>query len=90
MAQPNGDGPAEPALTVKEDNDFEELLDYLKRHRGFDITGYKRASLIRRVAARMRASKSIPLPTISTSSRSIRRSSPPSSTRSHQRHGVLP
>jgi len=32
---------------------FEALLDYLKRNRGFDFTGYKRASLMRRVQKRM-------------------------------------
>jgi two-component system CheB/CheR fusion protein len=33
--------------------DFEALLDYVKEHRGFDFTGYKRPSLERRVAKRM-------------------------------------
>lgn len=32
---------------------FQALLDFLKRHRGFDFTGYKRASLERRVSKRM-------------------------------------
>jgi two-component system CheB/CheR fusion protein len=32
---------------------FEELLDYLKRSRGFDFTAYKRSSLMRRVQKRM-------------------------------------
>jgi two-component system, chemotaxis family, CheB/CheR fusion protein len=35
------------------DNNLEVLLDYLKRSRGFDFTGYKRASLGRRIAKRM-------------------------------------
>jgi two-component system CheB/CheR fusion protein len=35
--------------------DFEALLQYLKQSRGFDFTGYKRASLQRRVDKRMRA-----------------------------------
>jgi two-component system, chemotaxis family, CheB/CheR fusion protein len=35
--------------------DLETLLDYLKRARGFDFTGYKRASLERRIAKRMQA-----------------------------------
>jgi two-component system, chemotaxis family, CheB/CheR fusion protein len=35
--------------------DLETLLDYLKRTRGFDFTGYKRASLERRIAKRMQA-----------------------------------
>ncbi|CAN5881171.1 N/A [soil metagenome] len=34
-------------------HDFEALLDYLKRSRGFDLTGYKRASPMRRVRRRM-------------------------------------
>jgi len=33
--------------------DLETLLDYLKRTRGFDFTGYKRASLDRRIVKRM-------------------------------------
>ena len=33
--------------------EFEALLDYLKRSRGFDFTGYKRASLMRRVTKQM-------------------------------------
>lgn len=35
------------------DSDFEEVLVYLKESRGFDFTGYKRTSLMRRVAHRM-------------------------------------
>ena len=35
--------------------EFEALLDFLKRNRGFDFTGYKRASLHRRVRKRMDA-----------------------------------
>jgi two-component system CheB/CheR fusion protein len=35
--------------------DFDALLDYLKRSRGFDFTGYKRASLTRRIHRRMQA-----------------------------------
>jgi two-component system CheB/CheR fusion protein len=37
------------------DNDhaFEALLDYLKRSRGFDFTGYTRSSLRRRIIKRM-------------------------------------
>jgi two-component system, chemotaxis family, CheB/CheR fusion protein len=34
-------------------SDFEALLDYLKRTRGFDFTGYKRATVERRVTKRM-------------------------------------
>lgn len=32
---------------------FETLLDYLKHHRGYDLTGYKRSSLMRRFRHRM-------------------------------------
>ncbi|GAP99330.1 CheR family methyltransferase [Leptolyngbya sp. NIES-2104] len=32
---------------------IEALLDYIKRSRGFDFTGYKRSSLMRRIAKRM-------------------------------------
>jgi two-component system, chemotaxis family, CheB/CheR fusion protein len=39
--------------TADADRDFEALLDYLKRSRGFDFTGYKRPSLMRRVKKRM-------------------------------------
>ncbi|WP_309117084.1 CheR family methyltransferase [Saccharothrix sp.] len=35
------------------DADFEEVLRYLKESRGFDFTGYKRSSLMRRVRHRM-------------------------------------
>jgi two-component system, chemotaxis family, CheB/CheR fusion protein len=35
------------------DEDFETLLSYIKRNRGFDFTGYKRPSLMRRVRRRM-------------------------------------
>jgi two-component system, chemotaxis family, CheB/CheR fusion protein len=35
------------------DQDLEALLDYLRRSRGFDFTGYKRASLSRRIDKRM-------------------------------------
>lgn len=38
---------------VDDDSAFEELLEFLRVHRGFDFTGYKRASLRRRVARRM-------------------------------------
>jgi two-component system CheB/CheR fusion protein len=34
---------------------LEPLLEYLKRNRGFDFTGYKRASLARRIQKRMHA-----------------------------------
>ena len=35
------------------DESFEALLRYLRDSRGFDFTGYKRASLMRRVRRRM-------------------------------------
>src|SRR6516164_7275901 len=41
--------------TDETDPQFEELLNYLKRTRGFDVTGYKRSSLQRRIAKRMEA-----------------------------------
>ncbi len=37
------------------DEDFETLLRHIKEQRGFDFTGYKRASLARRVQRRMEA-----------------------------------
>ncbi len=43
-AEHEPDGPVEP---------LELLLDYLKRARGFDFTGYKRSSLERRISKRM-------------------------------------
>ena len=46
--------PAEPFFDG--DAAFEDLLDYLKRSRGFDFTGYKRASLRRRVDKRVQGS----------------------------------
>jgi len=39
------------------DPQFETLLNYLKRNRGFDFTGYKRPSLGRRIRKRMEAVK---------------------------------
>jgi two-component system CheB/CheR fusion protein len=38
---------------VPQDSDFEALLNYLKRFRGFDFTGYKRPSLMRLMKKRM-------------------------------------
>ncbi len=37
--------------------DFESLLSHLKRARGFDFTGYKRPSLVRRIDKRMQSLK---------------------------------
>ncbi|HEY9658592.1 MAG TPA: CheR family methyltransferase, partial [Allocoleopsis sp.] len=41
--------------TSHENPEFEALLDYVKRSRGFDFTGYKRPSLMRRVNKRMQS-----------------------------------
>ena len=38
---------------MEADPDLESLLDYLKRSRGFDFTGYKRSTLGRRIDRRM-------------------------------------
>lgn len=38
-----------------EDRQFDGLLDYLKRNRGFDFGAYKRGSLMRRMAKRLQA-----------------------------------
>ena len=37
----------------EQDGKFERLLEFLQQSRGFDFTGYKRPSLLRRVARRM-------------------------------------
>ena len=70
--EPKGDGPAEETtLTSADRDDFERLLEYLKRSRGFDFTGYKRASLVRRFGKRMEARRRRhATPSTSTSSRS--------------------
>ena len=39
--------------TEKRDPKFEELLSFIRDERGFDFTGYKRPSLIRRISKRM-------------------------------------
>ena len=38
-----------------QDDQFDDLLELLKRTRGFDFSGYKRTTLGRRVAHRMQA-----------------------------------
>jgi two-component system, chemotaxis family, CheB/CheR fusion protein len=38
---------------LEPDRQFEALLDYLRRSRGFDFSGYKRPSLVRRVNRRL-------------------------------------
>ncbi len=39
------------------DPEFEALLNYIKHNRGFDFTGYKRPSLMRRVRVRMQTAE---------------------------------
>jgi two-component system CheB/CheR fusion protein len=41
--------------STRVDPGFESLLEYLKRSRSFDFTGYKRSTLMRRVEKRMQA-----------------------------------
>ena len=41
--------------TTHSDEQFSALLDYLRRNRGFDFLGYKRAGLMRRMRKRMQA-----------------------------------
>jgi two-component system CheB/CheR fusion protein len=50
--EPGGE-PREPVASTPASAAFEALLDYLKRSRGLDLTGYKRPSLMRRVDKRM-------------------------------------
>jgi two-component system, chemotaxis family, CheB/CheR fusion protein len=42
-------------MSNEEDKVFETLLDYLKRTRGFDFTGYKRSTLQRRIRKQMQS-----------------------------------
>ena len=42
-----------PELETAEKEDFAALLDYLKRSRGFDFSGYKRPGLLRRMNKRI-------------------------------------
>ncbi|MGH7766643.1 MAG: CheR family methyltransferase, partial [Candidatus Binatia bacterium] len=44
-------------MAEPQDHDFESLLFYIQQNRGFDFTGYKRPSLMRRVAQRMQIVK---------------------------------
>jgi two-component system, chemotaxis family, CheB/CheR fusion protein len=44
---------ADEEQAVKSDGSFSALLEFLKRNRGFDFSGYKRTSLERRVRKRM-------------------------------------
>src|SRR3954454_9229940 len=41
------------STTQERDPEFEELLEFLRDERGFDFTGYKRPSLMRRITKRM-------------------------------------
>ncbi|MGH9009995.1 MAG: CheR family methyltransferase [Acidimicrobiia bacterium] len=43
------------ALSAQDQEDLERLLEYLKGNRGFDFSGYKRTSLVRRITVRMNA-----------------------------------
>ncbi len=38
---------------IEQNPEFEVLIDYIKSHRGFDFTGYKRSSLMRRIDKRL-------------------------------------
>ncbi|HYM50967.1 MAG TPA: CheR family methyltransferase [Candidatus Limnocylindrales bacterium] len=40
-------------MTDEPREDFEQLLGFLREHRGFDFTGYKRSTLMRRVSKRL-------------------------------------
>ena len=75
-----------PSMSENQDREFDALLEYLQRTRGFDFTGYKRTSLMRRMRKRIEAVRSPASPSTSTTSRSTptssRRSSTPSSSTS--------
>lgn len=48
--------PAKPSRPLlDDDSQFDTLLDWLKRARGFDFSGYKRPGLLRRIRKRMEA-----------------------------------
>src|SRR2546428_1979572 len=42
-------------MSTAEDQEFQPLLEFIKHSRGFDFTGYKPASLMRRVRKRMQS-----------------------------------
>jgi two-component system CheB/CheR fusion protein len=44
-------------VTTEEEHDFDDLLLLLKETRGFDFTGYKRTTLMRRIGRRLEALK---------------------------------
>src|SRR5881275_3531206 len=46
-------------MAAERNAQFESMLLYLKTSRGFDFTGYKRSTLMRRVMKRMAALKNI-------------------------------
>src|SRR5438309_1044280 len=46
-------------MAIQRNAGFEALLQYLKTSRGFDFTGYKRSTLMRRVLKRMAALKDV-------------------------------
>jgi two-component system CheB/CheR fusion protein len=55
---PNGDHPASGGSPMSDedidiDAELGDLIAYLKRSRGFDLTGYKRPGLLRRVQKRI-------------------------------------
>jgi two-component system, chemotaxis family, CheB/CheR fusion protein len=41
-------------VNLPDTDGFEELLGFIRRERGFDFTGYKPSSLMRRTTKRMR------------------------------------
>ena len=65
---------------LDDEQGLEVLLDYLRRSRGFDFTGYKRASLSRRIDKRMQVVGPTATWDTWTTSRSTPRSSPSCST----------
>ncbi len=42
-------------MSEPEDREFDDLLEFLKRTRGFDFSAYKRTSLMRRMRKRLEA-----------------------------------
>ncbi len=46
-------GATNPMTSTEENPELENLLEYIKRNRGFDFSGYKRPSLSRRITKRM-------------------------------------
>ena len=77
---PPSERPRRPMAEPPADRDLEVLLDYLRRTRGFDFTGYKRTSLSRRIDKRMQDVGVDGYRATWTTSRSTPRSSPSCST----------